>query len=68
MGHALQIVVPFPTTLADLEAACATARGVGLPDDAVILPPGVFSTVMTVSTPRPAATPQRAGAQGGEER
>lgn len=34
MVHALNVNIPFPTTLVDLEEACATARDSGMADDA----------------------------------
>jgi hypothetical protein len=32
----VQVTIPFPTTLADLEATCAVARQQGMDDDAAV--------------------------------
>lgn len=51
----MQVTVTMPATLADLEAACASARAQGMRDDATVTGPNLFSAALVVSQP---ATPR----------
>ncbi len=71
MKHSLNVNVQFPTTLAELEAACATARDVGMPDNAraagnfmtgiltISVPGGVKKPPVPDAEPEPAADPSQ---------
>lgn len=50
MSHQLNVSVAFPTSLLDLESACATARDAGMDDDASVNA-NIFTASLTISMP-----------------